>query len=408
MRSSITRFYFEEHLNFEKFLGSNLSFILLISTIFIVPLVIYARTISAFWNIPEKLFIFSVFTALLMIPFVDYTSYLIAAKKSGLYARYNIFFQSGTAFLSLLVIYLLPKDKFYGRAYVQLTIAAILALYISYHWYKKIEWSFDLKYIKKSLIFSAPLILHSLSGYILVSFDQLIINQLEGSVSTGQYIFAYQIGMLMNIYVTSTNKSWLPSLYNNLKDKNFSRIRGLTQKYSKQTIVIAVGLILFSKEIALILARKNYYDALNIIPWVVFGYLFLFMYNLYSQYAFYHKNTTVIALITFFASFTNITLNYWLIPIYGYKAAAATTLASYFLLFFLHYLHTSIRFKNDRPVSLRTFLPDLGVPLLAWGVVYYLNVSHLGYILQISAKILLLAMTFVYIALYFNRHREQI
>ena len=58
------------------------------------------------------------------------------------------------------------------------------------------------------------------------------------------------------------------------------------------------------------------------------------------------KKTGAISLFTFIAGFTNIFLNYHFIPKYGYEIAAWTTLASYILLFILHYFNVKFILKE--------------------------------------------------------------
>jgi O-antigen/teichoic acid export membrane protein len=397
LRASITRYYFEDDLDFAGFLGSNFIGVLVFSGFILLPLLFFAGEVSAYWNIPSKLYTYALLTAWVMIPLANYLVYLTAAQRSTIYFRYNILFQTGTAVLSAYVIYWLSEEKFYGRAYVQLALATLIGIAVMYAWRKSIKWTVKLSHISKSLTYSTPLILHSLSGFILVSFDQLIINQLDGTAATGQYIFAYQIGLIMNMYVTSTNKSWIPIFYKSLKENKYRQITDLVSKYSKQTIIVAVGIILFSREIALILARENYYEALDIVPWVVLGYLSLFGYNLYAQYAFYRKKTVAIAVITLIASSVNIALNYWLIPTYGYKVAAITTFASYLLLFALHYVHTRLRFAEDQPFQLLKLIGQFGLPLLAWLVVANIDSLSLNLVFQVLIKTIIFGFLLFYV-----------
>ena len=173
-----------------------------------------------------------------------------------------------------------------------------------------------------------PLIPHALSGIILSHFDRIIINQISGTIETGLYSFAYNIGMIMNIIVLAMNKSWVPIFYNNLRKEEYNKIYNLAYNYSKYIFFAAIVLTAFSQEVVIIMADKSYYSSLSLIPIIILGYVFVFLYTLYANYSFYRKKTLLISIATLLAGGVNIGLNYLLIPRFGYIAAAFTTLIS--------------------------------------------------------------------------------
>jgi len=253
--------------------------------------------------------------------------------------------------------------------------------------------NFKLEHIKYSIRFGVPLIPHALSGFILAFFDRIIINQLTGSLNTGLYSFAYNVGMLMNIVVMAMNKSWVPIFYENLANKDFKKIDNLAYNYSKYIYFTAIGLILFSKEIVSLMADEKYHTALPIVPIIVIGYVGVFLYTLYGNYSFYRKKTGLISLATLFAGGINIGLNYWLIPIYGYVAAAYTTLISYFLLFLFHFLNVKYILKGKDIISTGRVLSSFGWIILAVLVFIFAN-SYIN-IFVISLIIRVLFVVFV-------------
>lgn len=69
---------------------------------------------------------------------------------------------------------------------------------------------------------------------------------------------------------------------------------------------------------------------------IVLGIYFAFLYSLPAAVEYYHKKTKMIAVGTVCAAVANIVLNAIFIPLYGYLAAAYTTVACYILYFFFH------------------------------------------------------------------------
>jgi O-antigen/teichoic acid export membrane protein len=135
---------------------------------------------------------------------------------------------------------------------------------------------------------------------------------------------------------------------------------------------------------------QSYFAALPLVPIVVLGYVFVFLYTLFFQYAAYRHRTGLISLNTFIAGFANIGLNYWLIPIYGYQAAAYTTLASFVLLFLLHYLNARVVLR-EHVLAMGQLLPNL---LLTCGftlATVLLASSQMPYALSFLLRLAMLA-----------------
>jgi len=261
-------------------------------------------------------------------------------------------------------------------------------MYIIYNLIKISKFSFNNEHIKYSLKFGIPLIPHALSGFILTFFDRIIINQLSGASDTGLYSFAYNVGMIMNMAVMALNKSWVPLFYENLTKNSFEKINNLAYNYSKYIYLIAIVLILFAKEIVSIIADKKYHAALPIVPVIVVGYLGVFLYTLYGNYSFYRKKTVLISIATLSAGAINIGLNYWLIPIYGYVAAAYTTLVSYFFLFLFHFLNVKYVLKEKNIISIRSVTLNFIWVIFASIIFIFINQYVSMFIISLLLKLL--------------------
>ena len=96
--------------------------------------------------------------------------------------------------------------------------------------------------------------------------------------------------------------------------------------------------MLVAPELLLIMGGNEYLETKYVIPPVMIGYVFQFVYSLYVNIEFYHKKQKNIAFGTIIACVINIILNYILIPRFGYIAAAYTTLIGYISLYVIHYI----------------------------------------------------------------------
>ncbi len=90
-----------------------------------------------------------------------------------------------------------------------------------------------------------------------------------------------------------------------------------------------------------------YMEAIYVVPPVVIAYAFQVVYSLYVNIEFFSKKQKYIALGTTIAAIVNIVLNIVFIPIFGYLAAAYTTLAGYILLFFIHFYFVNKMKKTE-------------------------------------------------------------
>lgn len=97
-------------------------------------------------------------------------------------------------------------------------------------------------------------------------------------------------------------------------------------------------LIAFAPEAVRMFAPKSYYEVIYCIPPVAMGVLFLYSYDLFAKFVFYYERTTMIMLASIGGAILNILLNYIGIKMFGYIAAAYTTLICYISFDIFHYV----------------------------------------------------------------------
>lgn len=70
--------------------------------------------------------------------------------------------------------------------------------------------------------YSLPLIPHSVSGYLSVMLDRILLNKLIGIQQVGLYGVANQFGNILNLFTSSINQAFTPWLYQKLEKENES------------------------------------------------------------------------------------------------------------------------------------------------------------------------------------------
>ena len=391
--TSVARRYHEDTNDFDAFFGSNITFLTLLNIILILVFFLLKEYLATFFAIDSHIFFIAIIVSSLSIFMQIELSYLQTSQQSKKYVTILVIRNILLTIGAIIWIYILEDNKYLGKVYSELIIMSIIFIFVIRDLLKIAKFNFDKKYIKYSLSYGIPLIPHTLSGLILLQADRIIINQISGSYETGLYSFAFNVGMIMSVFVTSFNNAWIPIFYKDLKENAYSKIQNASNKYVKIIFIVTLVLILFSKEIVMIMADEKYYDALEIVPIIILGFTMVYLYTLYANYAFYRKKTGLISLFTFIAGVINVGLNYLFVPKYGYVAAAWTTLFSYLILFLLHYINVRFILK-EQVIKLSNILIQLSLLILL--IIVYYNITIESYFSELFFRLLLIAVISIF------------
>jgi O-antigen/teichoic acid export membrane protein len=183
--------------------------------------------------------------------------------------------------------------------------------------------------------------------------------------------------MVLYLIVLAMNKAYVPILYEKLNSQDFHSVQKLAVKYSGIIYIAAVFLVLFTREIVMLLAGRQYYEGLGMVPLVVLCYCFVYLYTLYVNYSFYLKKTVSIAVSTLISGLINIGLNYMFIPLFGYYGAVYSSLFAFFFLFLFNFLNVRYFLKELQSISLlsvsKGLLFVLGAIIIFYTVDYYVG-----------------------------------
>lgn len=256
------------------------------------------------------------------------------------------------------------------------------------------------KYWKYALTISFPLIWHLLAGYILSSSDRIMITKILSPDDNALYSVAYTLSMVVFLLWSSMNNAWSPWAYEQMDKKDYAKLKKYSKPYTIFFLLIVFCFLLISPELLYILGGKYYYQARFIIPPVMIGYVFQFIYSLYVNIEFYHKKQKNIAIGTIIAAITNIVLNFLLLERFGYIAAAYTTLIGYILLAIIHYLFVK-KLKCDTWYSIKFFsivaILSL-ISIILFNILYMIN----------YVRYIIVALLFIFVIIYLLRNKSDI
>lgn len=334
-------------------------------------------------KISSQLGLPAVFIILLILQ--SYGSAMISISNSRLsldyryksylaYAAFNTVINIALSIFLIIVAF--EKHKEYGRIIGSAVPLIILGVYIFLTNQKRGGFQFNFNMSKYAAAIGFPLIAHYLSQQIQNQFDRIAITNLVGASQTGIYSFANNIAVVLQVIFYSLENVWGVWMFSHMESHEYHTIREASKKYMWLIAFIAMMMLVFSKEVIIVMGAKEYWSGATIFVPILIGMFLLYLYTIPVSIEYYFKQTKYIAMMTVVAAVFNITTNYLFIPIFGYVAAAYTTLASYGILFILHWLISKKILKKNNITSvysLKEILTALIVVCLVGVMVLLLN-----------------------------------
>ena len=337
LATSITFAKYEYGQELNRFVASVLKLNFLVSTCLYIVVLAFHPFFTKFFGtdfmVLNIIFLYCIFSPALQ---------MIQVKNRVLYQyKFSSVLTLSSVLISILVslaLVLIMNDKVHGRvigyfgSLIVFNIAlSVYLLYLGRTGRKSHEfWPF-------ALSISLPMIIHLLSGQLLNSSDRIMITKMCGSADNALYSIAYTAAAIISTLWTSLNTAWSPWAYDQMDNEDYHRLKKASRSYCLLFFAIIVLFLLFAPEILLLMGGRQYLEAVAVIPPVVIGMFFQFVYSLYVNIEFFHKKQKYTAVGTTIAAAINIGLNWASIPIFGYVAAAYTTLVGYIVLFAIHY-----------------------------------------------------------------------
>lgn len=242
------------------------------------------------------------------------------------------------AVLGIAFVWMASANEAIARAcsivLVQFVFGGIFYIYF----WKRAGKVFSAKGWKHALAVQLPLLPHSLSLTILSSSDRIMISNMVGVAQAGIYSVAYSAGYVVNVFKNSIVDALKPWIYQKIRDKNFVTIQKTVNSVMILVTLISAVFTAFAPEVIYIMAPAQYHEAIYVIPPISASSYFTFLYNIFSIVGLYYEKTKKIMWASVSGAILNLVLNAICIPIFGYIAAAYTTLVCYMFFSFAHYL----------------------------------------------------------------------
>ncbi len=295
--------------------------------------------------------------------------YLIVARLEGKALKYNLI-HSIRAVLSFVVLYVMAFG-FHFRITSMLTSAIavdVIALVFLLATNRE-GIIISLKNISKPILnillkFGSVGLISNFCFLLVSSSDRYIIALFTDMSSVGIYNQVYSICQLSVVALVTVYFNTINPRLNRELEINFPDADLLLSRYLYAFLLLGLPVVtllsLFSKEISVLLLGEEFRSGYTIMPYV-FVSSFLYGMFMFTEIKFkFADKLRRIALGVIFASILNIALNFILIPLYGYRWAAITTLAAYLFLVFYFYIQDSLGFFKNKDY-LNTILTALAI-----------------------------------------------
>lgn len=280
-------------------------------------------------------------------------------------------------------------------ALVELAVGIIMYIQIMHRGHE----FYSKKYWKYALRFNFPLIPHFLSQVILNHSDRIMIQKMVGASAAGVYSLAYSMAMILSMINTSILQAIRPWVFQRIKANEEAKIQPVVVSAILVVAFCNIMLISFAPELVAIFAPDSYSGAIELMPPITLAVLFAFLYNLFVDIKMYFEKTKSVMNIAIVCATLNLITNYFGIKLFGYVAAAYTTLICYVLMAVLHYYSMKKMLRKNK-IDNKIYE---GKVIAAISLVYVL----VGTIMEALSGHLILRLFVIMILtgiLYFNRN----
>ncbi len=262
--------------------------------------------------------------------------------------------------------------------------------------------------LKRLLKFGLPYLPAGLAAMMIQSIDRPILSHLTNLSTSGLYSANYKLGIFMMLFVNMFQYAWQPFFLQNAKEKNAKDIFAKVLTYfTLAASLVLVVISLFISDLAKIsiyhhtIIGASYLSGLVIVPVVLFGYMFLGIYTVFTVGIFIEEKSIYVPFITVIGAAINIGVNFWLIPVMGIMGAALATLAAYFAMAVIYFFVTQSFYKINYEYGK---IGKIFISITVAAAIYY--AQYAGGFLTLINKFLILLL-FIIMLLIFNIGKEE-
>lgn len=312
----------------DEYISSVQGICLLLSAVFLVIYLPFSKMWNQLFELPTPLIL------VMMLDILGSTAILLwSGKKRFEYQYKSVVFQTLLyAVLSpcvAVILVLNTEEKGYARIVGYAATAIVIGGYLFILNAYRGKKLFNREFWNYAFRFNLPLLAYYASQMVFNQSDRIMISHMCGTDKAAVYGVAHNLALILTFVLNAINNSYVPWAYGKIKAGQGKDNQKIASGIAVLMSVLLLAIIWFAPEIILIMAGKQYLEAVWVVAPVAMSLLLLFYAQLFINVEFYYEEKKQLVFASIGAAVVNIILNYALIPQFGYVAAGYTTLFSY-------------------------------------------------------------------------------
>jgi O-antigen/teichoic acid export membrane protein len=204
---------------------------------------------------------------------------------------------------------------------------------------KNAVFAVNLRQLKDGFKFSLPLVLAALSFCVIDMSDRLILEKYVSMKDIGIYSIAYALGFSINVIIKGSYKAFEPLIFKHNGNDNFLDIFiSIKNEFIAMVFITCLLVVLFSKEIIVLMFPEDYYPAHLLMPIIVLAAFAKGIYTLQALLLMVNSDTKLISKIMIIGAVINVSINLMFIEEYGSIVAALSTFVAFLTMAFIVHL----------------------------------------------------------------------
>lgn len=269
----------------------------------------------------------------MLSPLYQFYQQWLQCMQDGVKYTINLFLNFLLQTILNLVLLIIFHQGVFGMILSAFIVSSLFFLYSMINFLPHVSLHVNRGIAKSALRYSLPLVPHSVSGYLSVMLDRVLLNKMVGIQQVGFYSIANQFGSILNIVTSSINQAFTPWLYEKMEqiysEDNFQSIYKFAEMSNVLCCFIAYLITMFSPELIQLMASDAFYSSWQPIIFISFGYVLNGLYFFFSK-ALFLSHTKYVMIISISTAFLNLIFNLILIPHFSYLGAGLAFVLSQF------------------------------------------------------------------------------
>lgn len=358
---SIPRAKFDFESRYRKYVSSTLFFMLIITIavgIVLTPLISKISNLLGF-SIPLVYFMLIYCYAYNSIQCIQ------AYDRQMMYYKENMiltFLSIVPAVIISVIFVIISNNRVTNSVLLNIRIysffipTTIIGIVVAVFWIVKEKEFFNYTYWKYGIIYSAPVIIFSLSTQVLFQSDKIMVKAICGIRETAIVALAATVGYIMDILAHAIDNAWRPWLFEKLNSGDYENIKNVWKQLLFLMAVMTWAMVILAPELIAFLGGEQYKEAVWLIAPIMCGSFANFIGIAYTALEQFYKKTKCMSYASAITAILNIGLNFIFIKYYGYIASAYTTAISYVVAAIIHYYFIQKFDKTDVLNSKQNFV----------------------------------------------------